>query len=169
MKNLSSVFVAILLSFSVVSSQGGNLPDTDSTGSLADLVGRWQVSHMNSVTSKNVYSGAIGDANGMIAEFDIKPNGRIIYSFYLSQSNYGCTTKIKTSKSGRAIVDGSQVTFAYDSGTTTSQDSCNSKFNYTKNLGQTKDVFDFMIKSENGKEYFCFADDKLKDCAVRLN
>jgi hypothetical protein len=169
MKNLSSVFVAVLLSFSVVSAHRGYVLGADSVNSLAELVGRWQVSHMNSVTSKNVYSGAIGDANGMIAEFDIKPNGRVNYSFYLSQSNYGCTTKIKTSKTGRAIVEGSKVTFAYDSGTTTSQDSCNAKFNYTKNLGQTADVYEFAIKSENGKRYFCFADERLKDCAVRVN
>lgn len=138
-------------------------------GSLAELVGRWQVSHMNSVTTQNVYSGAIGDANGMIAEFDIKPNGRVIYSFYLSQVNYGCTTRIKTSKTGRVSVNGATVTFDYDTGTTTSQDSCNAKYNYTKNLGRTSDVYEFGFKSENGKQHFCFADAKLKDCAVKLN
>src|SRR5688572_2998984 len=166
MKIVSGIFFALALSIIPLSAQYNN---PHSGGSQTDLVGRWQVSHMNSVTSQNVYSGALGDANGMIAEFDIKPNGRVIYSFYLSQVNHGCTTKIKTSKTGRAIVDGSQVTFVYDSGTTTSQDNCNAKFNYTKNLGLTKDVFDFVIKSENGKRYFCFADDKLKDCAVRLD
>ena len=166
MKIVSSIFFALALFIIPLSAQNNN---PHSGGSQTNLVGRWQVSHMNSVTSKNVYSGAIGDANGMIAEFDIKPNGRVIYSFYLSQSNYGCTTKIKTSKTGRAIVDGSQVTFAYDSGITTSQDSCNAKFNYTKNLGQTSDVYEFVTKSENGKRYFCFADAKLKDCALRLD
>jgi hypothetical protein len=137
-------------------------------GSPADLVGRWQVRRMNSVTTRNVYSGAIGDANGMIAEFDIKPNGQVMYSFYMSQVNYGCTTRIKTSKTGRAIVNGSRVTFSYDSGTTTSQDSCNAKYNYTKNLGRTSDVYDFGFKVENGKKHFCFADAKLSDCAVKV-
>jgi hypothetical protein len=138
-------------------------------GSVADIVGRWQVSHMNSVTTQNVYSGAIGDANGMVAEFDIKPNGRVIYSFYMSQVNYGCTTKIKPSKTGRVSVNGSTVTFVYDSGTTTSQDSCNAKYNYTKSLGRTTDVYEFALKSANGKRQFCFANSKLKDCAVRLD
>ena len=169
MKIVSVIFFTSLLFVIPLSAQANFAPNGNGENLLDDLVGRWQVSHMNSVTSKNVHSGAIGDANGLIAEFEIKPNGRVIYSFYLSQSTYGCTTKIRTSKVGRAIVDGSQVTFAYDSGTTTSQDSCNAKFNYAKNLGQTKDVFDFVIKSEDGKRYFCFADDKLKDCAVRLD
>ena len=140
-----------------------------SGGSSGTLTGRWQVSHMNSVTTQNVYTGAIGDANGMIAEFDIKPDGRVIYSFYMSQVNYGCTTKIKTSKTGRAVVNGSRVTFAYDSGTTKSEDSCNSRYNYTKDLGRTSDVYDFSLKMENGKKQFCFADAKLKDCAIKLN
>jgi hypothetical protein len=138
-------------------------------GTLTDLIGRWQVSHMNSMTTQNVYTGALGDANGMIAEYDIKADGRVIFSFYLSQNNYGCTTKIKTSKTGRAVVNGSRVTFAYDSGTTTSSDSCNAKNNYTKNLGKTNETFDYAIKRENGKTQFCFADAKLKDCAIKLN
>lgn len=149
-------------------SADANVQLAASGGSLADLVGRWRVRRMNSVTTQNVYSGAIGDANGMIAEFDIRPNGSIIYSFYMSQVNYGCTTKIKTSKTGRAVVNGSRVTFSYDRGTTTSQDSCNAKYNYTKDLGATRDVYDFGFKSENGKTQFCFADAKLSDCAVKV-
>lgn len=140
-----------------------------SDGALTDLIGRWQVSHMNSMTTQNVYTGAIGDANGMIAEYDIKVDGRVIFSFYLSQNNYGCTTKIKTSKTGRAVVNGSRVTFAYDTGITTSSDSCNAKNNYTKNLGKTNETFDYNVKRENGKTQFCFADAKLKDCAIKLN
>lgn len=146
----------------------GNL-NSENKSFPAELNGRWQVSHMNSMTTQNVYSGALGDANGMIAEFDIKPDGRIIYSFYLSQNNYGCTTKIKTSKTGRAVVTGSRIAFEYGAGTTTSTDSCNAKNNYTKNLGKTSDTFDFNVKRENGKTQFCFADAKLKDCAVKVN
>ena len=142
---------------------------TGSAGSFGDIVGRWQVSHMNSLTTQNVYSGAIGDSNGMIAEFDIKPDGRIIYSFYLSQVNYGCTTKLKTTKSGRASVDGSQIVFNYATGTTTSQDSCNAKYNYTKNLGPTTDTYDFGLTTMGGKRQLCIANDKVKDCAVKLN
>lgn len=138
-------------------------------GSIENLVGRWQVSHGNSLTTQNVYTGAIGDANAMIAEFDIKPDGRVIYSFYLSQNNYGCRTKIKTSKTGRVSVSGGRVAFDYERGTTTSSDICNSKDNYTKNLGKTHETFTFDIKRENGKQKFCFASDKLKDCAVKLD
>lgn len=140
-----------------------------STGGLGDIVGRWQVSHMNSLTTQNVYSGAIGDSNGMIAEFDIKPDGRVIYSFYLSQVNYGCTTKLKTSKTGRVSVEGSRLVFNYNAGTTTSQDSCNAKYNYTKDLGPTIDAYEFGLTIKDGKRKLCFANDKLKDCAVKLN
>ncbi|MEZ5427119.1 MAG: hypothetical protein R2747_12690 [Pyrinomonadaceae bacterium] len=138
-------------------------------GSLSDLVGRWQVSHMNSMTTENVYTGAIGDANGMIAEYDLRPDGRVIFSFYLSQNNHGCTTRIKTTKTGRASVKGSTVTFAYESGTTTASDSCNGKNNYTKTLGKTSETFNFDLKRESGKTQFCFANSQLKDCAVKLN
>jgi len=140
-----------------------------SAGSLGDIVGRWQVSHMNSLTTQNVYSGAIGDSNGMIAEFDVKPDGRVIFSFYLSQVNYGCTTKLKTTKTGRVSIDGSRLVFNYATGTTTSQDSCNAKYNYTKSLGPTTDAYDFGLSTKDGKRQLCIANDKLKDCAVKLN
>ena len=138
-------------------------------GLLENLVGRWQVSHGNSLTTQNVYTGALGDANGMIAEYDIKPDGSVIYSFFLSQNNYGCVTKIKTSKTGRVSVNGSQAVFSYDKGTTTSSDSCSKQNNYTKSLGKTIETFDFNIKRENGKKQFCFSDGKLKDCAIKLD
>ena len=141
--------------------QNGNL--------LENLIGRWQVSHGNSMTTQNVYTGALGDANGMVAEYDIKADGSVIFSLFLSQNNYGCVTKIKTSKTGRISVNGAQAIFNYDKGTTTSSDSCNAKNNYTKSLGQTSETFDFNIKRENGKKQFCFSNGKLKDCAVKLD
>jgi hypothetical protein len=140
-----------------------------SAGSLGDIAGRWQVSHMNSLTTQNVYSGAIGDSNGMIAEFDIKPDGRVIYSFYLSQVNYGCTTKLKTTKTGRVSVSGSRLVFNYTTGTTTGQDSCNAKYSYAKDLGPTTDTYDFGLSTKDGKRQLCIANDRVKDCAVKLN
>jgi hypothetical protein len=137
--------------------------------SIENLIGRWQVSHANSMTTQNVYTGAIGGGNGIIAEYDIKPDGRVIFSFYLTQNNYGCTTRIKTSKTGRVSVSSSRAVFDYEKGTTTSTDSCNAKNNYTKNLGKTSETFDFAVKRENGKTQFCFNDGKLKDCAVKLD
>lgn len=138
-------------------------------GWFANLVGRWQVSHGNSMTTQNIYTGSLGDANAMIAEYDIKANGSVIFSFYLSQNNYGCTTKVKTSKTGRVSVSGNFVTFDFDKGTTESTDSCNAKNNYTKSLGKTSESFEYNLTRENGKTQFCFANDKLKDCAVKLN
>ena len=79
----------------------------------------------------------------MIAEFDIKPDGRLIYSFYLQQSNYGCTTRLKTAKTGRASTEGSHVTFIYDESTTTSEDNCHAKYNYTKTVPASRETFDF--------------------------
>jgi hypothetical protein len=137
--------------------------------SFENLVGRWQVSHGNSLTTQNVNTGALGDSNAMIAEYDIKADGSLIYSFYLSQNNYGCTTKVKTSKTGHISINGSQVIFTYDKGTTTSSDSCNAKYNYTKPLGKSSETFNFTLKRQNGKPQFCFANDKLNDCAVKLN
>ena len=142
--------------------------DANGGASLAELAGKWQVLHGNSIVSKDVYSGRIGDGNSMIAEFDIRPDGRVIYSFILQQSNYGCTTRLKTSKTGRATVSGSRITFNYDGGTTTSEDGCNAKYNYTKKLAAEKETFDFALKSENGKTRFCFANAQLKDCAGKI-
>ncbi|HQU84127.1 MAG TPA: hypothetical protein PKY59_13415 [Pyrinomonadaceae bacterium] len=139
------------------------------SGSLEDLIGRWQVSHGNSLTTQNIYTGALGDANGMIAEYDIKPNGSVIYSFFMSQNNYGCVTKIKTSKTGRVSINGSNAIFVYDKDTTTSSDSCNAKNNYTKNLGKTSETLNFNFKRENGKKQFCFTNGQLKDCAVKVD
>ena len=143
--------------------------NSDGAASLADLAGTWQVSHGNSIVGVDINSGRIGDGNAMIAEFDIQPDGRVIYSFVLQQSNYGCTTRIKTSKTGRATVSGSRVTFAYDGGTTTSEDNCNAKYNYTKKLAPEKETFGFNLKhGENGKPQFCFANAKFKDCANKV-
>jgi hypothetical protein len=141
----------------------------NSGGDLSRLVGKWQVLHGNSIVGVDRVSGRIGDGNSMIAQYDIKSDGRVIFTFVLQQSNFGCTTRIKTSKTGRASVAGSRVTFAYDGGTTVSEDGCNAKYNYTKKLSAEKETFDFNLKrGDNGKPNFCFANSKLKDCAVKV-
>lgn len=132
------------------------------------LVGKWQVLHGNSIVSVDRISGRIGDGNGMIAEYDIKPDGRFIYSFLLQQANSGCTTRIKTSKTGRAVIEGARITFHYNEGKTTSEDSCNTKFNYTKPVLASSETFSFGLKTENGKQQLCVANEKLKDCAVKV-
>ena len=136
---------------------------------LSALVGKWQVLHGNSIVSVDKPAGRIGDGNSMIAEYDIKPDGRVAFTFVLQQSNYGCTTRIKTYKTGHASLFGSRITFDYDAGgTTISEDNCNPRYNYTKKLAAEKETFDFQLKSQNGKPQFCFANDKLKDCAIKM-
>jgi hypothetical protein len=142
--------------------------DEESGADLPQLAGKWQVLHGNSIVGVDINSGRIGDGNAMIAEFDIKPDGRVIYSFVLQQSNYGCTTRIKTSKTGRASISGSRITFNYEGGTTVSEDGCNRQFNYTKKLPAEKETFDFGLERKNGKMNFCFANSKIKDCAVKV-
>jgi hypothetical protein len=143
--------------------------ETGGTADLSALVGKWQVLHGNSIVGVHQPSGRIGDGNSMIAEYDIKPDGRVAFTFVLQQANYGCTTKVKTYKTGRAVVSGSRVTFDYDAGgTTISEDNCNAKYNYTKKLAAEKETFDFQLKSEKGKPQFCFANAKLKDCAIKV-
>lgn len=134
---------------------------------LSQLTGKWQVLHGNSIVGIDI-NGRIGDGNAMIAEFDVRADGRVIYTFVLQQSNYGCTTRIKTSKTGRAAISGSRVTFSYDGGTTTSEDNCNAKYNYTKKLAAEKEIFDFNVERKDGKSNFCFANQKIKDCAVKV-
>ena len=142
--------------------------DNEGSANLSQLTGKWQVLHGNSIVGVDINSGRIGGGNAMIAEFDIQPDGRVIYSFMLQQSNYGCTTRIKTSKTGRAAVSDSRVTFNYEGGATTSEDSCNSRFNYTKKLPAEKETFDFNVGRKDGKMNFCFASAKLKDCAIKV-
>jgi hypothetical protein len=138
-------------------------------GNLSALVGKWQVLHGNSIYGADIKTGKIGEGNAMIAEYDIRPDGRVIFSFVLQQTNFGCTTRVKTSKTGRASVSGSRVTFAYEGGTTVSEDNCNRQNNYTKKLPAEKETFDFRLeRSESGKTQFCFANAKLKDCAVKV-
>ena len=138
-------------------------------GGLEGLVGTWRVLHGNSIVSVDQTSGRIGGGNSMIAEYDIKPDGRVGFTFVLQQSNNGCTTNIKTHKTGRAVVEGSRVTFDYDAGgVTESEDNCNPRYNYTKKTQAEKESFDFQLKSENGKPQFCFANAKLKDCAIKI-
>ena len=139
-------------------------------GDLSALVGRWQVLHGNSIVGVDAVSGRIGDGNAMVAEFDIRADGRVIYTFVLQQSNFGCTTRIKTSRTGRVAVDGARVEFDYAGGTTTSEDSCNRGNNYTKRLAAEREVYDFRTgRSDSGRPQFCFASAKLKDCAVKVN
>jgi hypothetical protein len=146
-----------------------NTEDGGSNNDLSRLVGKWQVLHGNSIVSVDATSGRIGDGNSMIAEYDIRPDGRVRFTFVLQQSNFGCTTRVKTYKTGRASVSGSRVTFAYDAGgTTQSEDNCNAKYNYTKKLQAEKETFDFHLKPENGKPQFCFANAKLEDCAIKV-
>ena len=140
--------------------------DSSDIGSLA---GKWQVLHGNSIVGVDINSGRIGDGNAMVAQWEIKPNGSVIYSFILQQANFGCTTRVKTSKTGTALVSGAKVTFDYTGGTTVSEDNCNRNNNYTKKLGAEKETFDFKITSDTSrKTQFCFANSKLKDCATKI-
>ncbi len=145
-----------------------NLTDSSGGASLTELAGKWQVLHGNSIVGVDRNTGRIGDGNAMIAEYDIRPDGRFIYTFALQQSNYGCTARLKTSKTGRVMVQGSRITFAYDAGTTSSEDSCNAKYNYTKTVPVSRETFEYSLKHENGKSQFCFANAKLKDCALKV-
>jgi hypothetical protein len=159
---------AILLGVYNKNQNAGDGGSASNGADLSSLVGKWRVLHGNSIVGVDINSGRIGDGNSMIAEFDIKPNGRVIYSFVLQQSNYGCTTRLKTSKTGSATISGSRVTFDYDGGSTTSEDNCNRRNNYTKKLAAEKETFDFNLTRQSGKTNFCFANSKLKDCAVKV-
>lgn len=165
---MSSLLLAIYRRGQAGDSAGADTNSDEGGADLSRLAGKWQVLHGNSIVGVDVNSGRIGDGNQMIAEFDIRPDGRVIYSFILQQSNYGCTTRIKTSKTGRASVSGSRVTFSYEGGTTTSEDACNRRYNYTKKLPAEKETFDFNVERKDGKMNFCFANAKLKDCAVKV-
>lgn len=141
----------------------------NSGGDINSLVGKWQVLHGNSIVGVDINSGRIGDGNAMVAQWEIKPNGGVIYSFILQQANFGCTTRLKTSKTGTATVSGSNVTFNYNGGTTISEDNCNKNNNYTKKLAAEKESFDFKLgRDSSGKQQFCFANSKLKDCAIKV-
>ncbi|WP_341531560.1 hypothetical protein WKK05_36390 (plasmid) [Nostoc sp. UHCC 0302] len=162
--------IGLTLSVSLVLNSSTSQAGKNSAGSvLAELQGRWQVSHMNSLVPVNPSSGAIGDANGMIAEYEIKPDGSLIHTFFLQQAQYGCTRRLKTLKTGRTVVKGSSVTFIYEAGTTSSEDSCNRQYNYTKKLAPSQETFNFTLQQEGEKTKFCFENESLKDCAVKLN
>jgi hypothetical protein len=146
-----------------------NIEANSVAGDLGSFIGTWQVLHANSIVGVDINSGRIGDGNAMIAQWEIKPNGGVIYSFILQQANFGCTTRVKTSKTGTAIISGSKVTFDYNGGTTVSEDNCNRNNNYTKKLYAEKETFDFKLgRDSSGKSQFCFANSKLKDCAVKV-
>lgn len=139
------------------------------TGDMSSLIGKWQVLHGNSIVGVDINSGRIGDGNAMVAQWEINPHGGVIYSFILQQSNFGCTTRVKTSKTGTVTFSGSKVTFSYNGGTTISEDNCNRNNNYAKKLAAEKETFDFKLgRDVSGKSQFCFANSKLKDCAVKL-
>ena len=161
---------AILLGIYRARQEAANASFAGEGGDLGALVGRWQVLHGNSIVGVDAVSGRIGDGNAMVAEFDIRADGRVIYSFVLQQSNFGCTTRIKTSRTGRVSVSGARVAFDYTGGTTTSEDNCNRGNNYTKRLAAEREVYDFRTgRSDSGRPQFCFASAKLKDCAVKVN
>lgn len=142
---------------------------TNVSGDINSLVGKWQVLHGNSIVGVDINSGRIGDGNAMIAQWEIKPSSSVIYSFVLQQSNFGCTTRLRTSKTGTVSISGSKVIFNYSGGTTVSEDNCNKNNNYTKKLAAEKETFDFKLgRDSNGKSQFCFANSKLKDCAIKV-
>lgn len=146
-----------------------NNESTNTGGDINSFTGKWQVLHGNSIVGVDINSGRIGDGNAMIAQWEISPNGSVAYSFILQQSNFGCTMRLKTSKRGTASVLGSKVIFNYSGGTTISEDNCNKNNNYTKKLAAEKETFYFKLgRDSSGRSQFCFANSKLKDCAVKV-
>jgi hypothetical protein len=143
----------------------------DETGAagIERLVGKWQVLHGNSIVGVDAASGRIGSGNSMIAQYDIRPDGRLIFTFVLQQSNYGCTTRIKTSQTGRIAISGSNLIINYSAGgTTISEDSCNAKNNYKKQLAAEKQSLQYRLEQKSGKKSFCFDSGNIKDCAIKV-
>lgn len=143
----------------VANEQGQNVP--------SELIGKWQTGSVSSVNFVNPRTGAYAPPSGTQVMYTIFPDGRYEYAALTQQSMYNCTTKLFTYKTGTIKINNTSLTFIPKQGKFTSEDNCNSKYNYEKQIPLERETFNWKITRDEYGEKICLQNGSINGCAYK--
>jgi hypothetical protein len=112
-------------------------------------------------------TGELSDPNGTLIEYEISPDGRVKYAGYTSNSFYSCTVQMFVYKTGRASINGSNITFDYAPGSRT-HIPCAAAKRETKIPAERKTIPFKLERDEYGLK-FCTMENGTEVCLRKAN
>lgn len=125
-RTLAGLFrLAPLLCCAALLADPGELPP--------ELSGKWTMRTGSGSSYRDPATGQHSAPTGNIFTYTIFPDGRYEHAALLSSSLYQCTMQIFGHETGHIVVGGDgSITFADESGTFKSRDTCRPQWNYEK-------------------------------------
>jgi len=145
-----------------VAAQPANLPPS--------ITGAWSSSEVRSVQFKDRATGAFAKPSGAIITYHISPDGQYRKEALIQTSMYNCSDVVFATESGRVFLDDGKLVFASTGGKLNSQDNCNARFNYSKQLAPKRYVYSqWLLRDGQAGPELCMADEKTHLCYRRKN
>jgi hypothetical protein len=138
-----------------------------SGGVPSELVGTWRIGSTSGTTFRDRTTGQFSAPSGDQVSYRILPDGRYEYAGLATQSTYNCTTRLMTYISGRVSVRGASLTFIPETGRFTSEDNCNPKYNYEKQLPLTRETYNWRIERDQRGLKLCIQNASVNGCAYK--
>jgi hypothetical protein len=121
----------------------------------------------STATTATGATGASSNASGIQVLYTIQPNGRYEYATLETHTMYSCETRLQLYKTGHIEMNGSQITFVPESGTFTSEDSCNRQYNYTKPAELKRETFAASVQRDEYGTKLCLVGNGINGCAYK--
>lgn len=120
--------------------------ETKSSGSMRDLVGKWERKESGMSSYKN---GNYQGSSGNYESYTFFADGRVEYSSLIAVQNYGCRLEAFSSRKGRAAISGGNLNVNLTSGTVSRDDSCSKSKNYTKPMEASSESYKWAIETDS--------------------
>ena len=134
------------------------------------MAGTWSSSEVRTVQFNDRATGAFAKPSGATITYHITDNGDFQEQTLIQTSMYNCSDVVFATESGRVHVDGTKLVFDSIGGRLTSQDNCNARFNYAKQVPANQRVFtQWSIRNGQAGPELCMSDDKNHLCYKRNN
>lgn len=142
-------------------------PENRSGSVPQQIVGRWMTGSSSTLTYSNQTTGASANASGVQVMYTIRPDGRYEYATLETHTMYSCQTTLSTYKTGHLEISGAQITFVPESGSFTSEDSCNRQYNYTKPANLNRETFNVSVGRDEYGTKLCLQNSSINGCAYK--
>jgi hypothetical protein len=132
----------------------------------AALAGEWRAGSSSSIGYVSP-SGSYAPPSGTQVSYKIFADGHYEYASLTQQSAYNCTTKLFLYKVGVVALQNNVITFIPKSGSFTSEDNCNARFNYKKPATLEQDSYQWRIERDQYGQKLCLVNSSANGCAYR--
>lgn len=129
----------------------GVIPENTSSNTTTDaksLVGEWLYRIRGSSITYTDGAGGYADPSGDLSGYKLHANGKFENGYLLSQSLYGCNTKIFGYATGTWSVQGDKLIFVEKTSTLTSKDNCRAAGNYQKKRQLKHYYYNFRLERD---------------------